>query len=80
MQCQVTIPLLCPSPARLGSDFLISCSINSSVTEEPPTTYSTIGYTRAMPRLNKCGKYEEKISYVDSSNCTSDTPVTKSLC
>ena len=33
-----------------------------------------------MPCISKCKKYEEKISYVDSSNCTSVAPVTKSLC
>ena len=92
MQCQVAIPLLCLYPSRLGNVFLISCSINSSITETPTTTHSknsfwrpSPGYSTAMPPttslpLSKCKKYEEKISFMDSSNCTSVAPLTKSLC
>ena len=92
MQFQVNILLLCLSSDRIGSVFLISCSINSSITVVPTTTHSTTnhwttspGYSTAMPPttslpLSKCKKYEEKISYMDSSNCTSVAPLTKSLC
>ena len=88
----VYVTLLCLSPARVGSIFLIPCSINSSMTEVPMTTNSTTnhwttspGYSTTMPPttslpLSKCKKHEEKISYMDSSNCTSVAPLTKSLC
>lgn len=54
-----------------------------STTEIPTTTYSTttaIPPTTSLPPRFECEKYEEKMSYKDSSNCTSVTPVTKSLC